>query len=100
MGMGMGTTSTNMARIATTPRTSMAARATITTMTMSRASSSPRSARSSPPPSPQHGGPGHHHHDDDVKSFVFRSERPFDPARLEDFLGAMVNVYGPRMLRY
>jgi G3E family GTPase len=35
-----------------------------------------------------------------VKSFVFRSERAFDPARLEDFLGAIVNVYGPRMLRY
>lgn len=44
--------------------------------------------------------PHHHHHDDDVKSFVFRSERPFDPARLEDFLGAIVNIYGPRMLRY
>lgn len=44
--------------------------------------------------------PAHHHHDDDVKSFVFRSERAFDPARLEDFLGAIVNVYGPRMLRY
>ena len=44
---------------------------------------------------------GHHHHiDDDVKSFVFRSDRPFDPARLEDFLGAVVNIYGPRMLRY
>ncbi len=42
----------------------------------------------------------HHHHDDDVKSFVFRSEKPFDPAKLEDFLGAIVNVYGPRMLRY
>jgi len=42
----------------------------------------------------------HHHHDDDVKSFVFRSERAFDPAKLEDFLGAIVNVYGPRMLRY
>ena len=42
----------------------------------------------------------HHHHDDDVKSFVFRSDRPFDPARLEDFLGAIVNIYGPRMLRY
>jgi len=49
-------------------------------------------------PAHQH---GHHHaHDDDVKSFVFRSERAFDPARLEDFLGAVVNVYGPRMLRY
>jgi G3E family GTPase len=35
-----------------------------------------------------------------VKSFVFRSERAFDPAKLEDFLGAIVNIYGPRMLRY
>ena len=44
---------------------------------------------------------GHHHHtDDDVKSFVFRSDRAFDPAKLEDFLGAIVNIYGPRMLRY
>jgi len=42
----------------------------------------------------------HHHHDDDVKSFVFRSDKAFDPAKLEDFLGAIVNVYGPRMLRY
>ena len=47
------------------------------------------------------GGPGHHHHhDDDVKSFAFRSDRAFDAARLEDFLGAIVNIYGPRMLRY
>jgi G3E family GTPase len=44
--------------------------------------------------------PHHHAHDDDVKSFVFRSERPFDPMKLEDFLGAIVNIYGPRMLRY
>ena len=49
-------------------------------------------------PSHQHGR--HHHHDDDVKSFVYRAERAFDPARLEDFLGAIVNIYGPRMLRY
>ena len=41
-----------------------------------------------------------HHHNDDVKSFVFRSARAFDPAKLEDFLGAIVNIYGPRMLRY
>ena len=47
-----------------------------------------------------HGHAHHHHHDDDVKSFVFCSERAFDPAKLEDFLGAMVNIYGPRMLRY
>ena len=46
-------------------------------------------------------GPGHHHaHDDDVKSFVFRSDKAFSPAKLEDFLGAIVNIYGPRMLRY
>jgi G3E family GTPase len=52
---------------------------------------------------PSHAAEGHghhHHHDDDVKSFVFRSERPFDPAKLEDFLGAIVNIYGPKMLRY
>jgi len=51
-------------------------------------------------PSHQHGHGHHHHHDDDVKSFVFKTERPLDPAKLEDFLGAMVNIYGPRMLRY
>jgi G3E family GTPase len=46
-------------------------------------------------------GPGHHHHhDDDVKSFVYKSMRQFDPAKLEDFLGAIVNIYGPKMLRY
>ena len=47
-----------------------------------------------------HDGARHHHHDDDVKSFVFKSDRAFDPAKLEDFLGAIVNIYGPRMLRY
>jgi G3E family GTPase len=52
-------------------------------------------------PSHAQGGHGHHHHyDDDVKSFVFKTDRPLDPAKLEDFLGAVVNVYGPRMLRY
>ena len=44
--------------------------------------------------------PHHHAHDDDVKSFVFRSERAFAPAKLEDFLGSIVQVYGPKMLRY
>ncbi len=51
-------------------------------------------------PAHAHGGGHHHHHDDDVKSFVFRSDRPFDAAKLEDFLSAIVNIYGPRMLRY
>ncbi len=44
--------------------------------------------------------PHHHAHDDDVKSFVFRSRKAFNPAKLEDFLGAIVQVYGPKMLRY
>jgi len=49
----------------------------------------------------EHCDHGHHHaHDDDVKSFVFRSDRAFNPAKLEDFLGAIVQVYGPKMLRY
>jgi G3E family GTPase len=48
---------------------------------------------------------GHHdhhhaHHTDDIAAFVFKSERPFDPAKLDEFLGGLVDVYGPRMLRY
>jgi len=48
---------------------------------------------------------GHHdhhhaHHADDIAAFVFKSERPFDPAKLDEFLGGLVDVYGPRMLRY
>ena len=44
--------------------------------------------------------PHHHAHDDDVKSFVYRADKPFDAAKLEDFLGAIVQVYGPKLLRY
>jgi G3E family GTPase len=44
--------------------------------------------------------PHHHRHDDDVKSFVFRSHKAFNPAKLEDFLGSIVQIYGPKMLRY
>ncbi|MBI3367964.1 MAG: GTP-binding protein [Burkholderiales bacterium] len=44
--------------------------------------------------------PHHHQHDDDVKSFVFRADKPFSAAKLEDFLGSIVQVYGPKMLRY
>ena len=44
--------------------------------------------------------PHHHAHDDDVKSFAFKSDKPFSPTKLEDFLGAIVQVYGPKMLRY
>ncbi|HHW2186899.1 TPA: CobW family GTP-binding protein [Pseudomonas aeruginosa] len=41
-----------------------------------------------------------HEHDDDVTSFVFREDRPLDLQRIEDFLGAMVQVYGPQLMRY
>ena len=44
--------------------------------------------------------PHHHAYDDDVKSFVFRSEKAFHAAKLEDFLGSIVQVYGPKLLRY
>jgi len=44
---------------------------------------------------------GHqHHHDDHITSFVFRAERAFDGTRLQDFLGAIVRLYGVDMLRY
>ena len=42
----------------------------------------------------------HHQHDDEIGAFVFRSNKPFDPARLEEFLGGVVQVYGPDLLRY
>jgi G3E family GTPase len=41
-----------------------------------------------------------HEHDEAVSSFVFKSDKPFDAAKLEDFLGGLVQVYGPDMLRY
>ena len=45
-------------------------------------------------------GHHHHHHDDAIKAFVFESTRPFDPAKLEEYLGALTQVYGQDMLRY
>ncbi|HEX4598488.1 MAG TPA: GTP-binding protein [Burkholderiaceae bacterium] len=39
-------------------------------------------------------------HDDAVQAFVFRSRRPFAPARLEEYLGALTQVYGQDLLRY
>ncbi len=42
----------------------------------------------------------HHHHLDEIAAFVFKSERPFDVAKLDEFLGGLVQVYGPTMLRY
>jgi G3E family GTPase len=42
----------------------------------------------------------HAHHSDDIAAFVFKSARAFDPARLDEFLNGLVQVFGPRMLRY
>jgi G3E family GTPase len=42
----------------------------------------------------------HHAHLDDIAAFVFRSDRPFHVAKLDEFLGSLIQVYGPRMLRY
>ncbi|NGM85937.1 GTP-binding protein [Parapusillimonas sp. SGNA-6] len=42
----------------------------------------------------------HAHHDDEIGAFVFRSNKAFDPERLEEFLGGIVQVYGPDLLRY
>jgi len=42
----------------------------------------------------------HHHHDDEIGAFAFHAQRPFDPERLEEFLGSIVQVYGPDLLRY
>jgi G3E family GTPase len=47
---------------------------------------------------------GHQHakpaHNDNIGAFVFKSDKPFDPERLEEFLGGVVQVYGPDLLRY
>jgi len=42
----------------------------------------------------------HHEHSDEVESFVFRSDKPFDGQKLEQFLSGMIQVYGPDLLRY
>ncbi|HTQ76833.1 MAG TPA: GTP-binding protein [Burkholderiales bacterium] len=41
-----------------------------------------------------------HDHHDQVASFVFRTERPFNGDKLEQFLSGMIQVYGPDLLRY
>ncbi|MFM9968549.1 MAG: CobW family GTP-binding protein [Burkholderiales bacterium] len=41
-----------------------------------------------------------HEHAEHVRSFVFRSDRPFDGVKLEEFLSGLTQVYGPDMLRY
>jgi G3E family GTPase len=45
-------------------------------------------------------GLSHRHYHDDVKSFVFRSDRPFHGVRFGQFMNAMINSLGPQLLRY
>ncbi|MFZ6847998.1 CobW family GTP-binding protein [Undibacterium sp. RuRC25W] len=48
----------------------------------------------------QHHNHHHSHHTDDIAAFVFKSARPFNTGQLDEFLGGLVQVFGPRMLRY
>ncbi|MEO7403328.1 MAG: GTP-binding protein [Burkholderiales bacterium] len=41
-----------------------------------------------------------HEHAESVSSFVFRSDRPFDGVKLEEFLSSIIQVYGADLLRY
>jgi len=42
----------------------------------------------------------HHEHHDEVASFVFRSKKPFDGQKLENFLSGIIQMHGPDLLRY
>jgi len=41
-----------------------------------------------------------HEHSREISSFLFRSERPFDGVRLEEFLSGLIQAHGKDMLRY
>jgi G3E family GTPase len=41
-----------------------------------------------------------HEHDDRVRSFVFRSEAPFDQQKLQDFFRDAIQRHGANMMRY
>lgn len=42
----------------------------------------------------------HSHHSDDIAAFVFKSQRPFNTAKLDHLLAGLIDVFGPSMLRY
>jgi G3E family GTPase len=41
-----------------------------------------------------------HEHDDRVRSFVFRSNAPFDPQKLQDFFRSAIQKHGTNLMRY
>ena len=42
----------------------------------------------------------HHHHNDDIHSFIYETDRPFDPMKLERYIASLTSVYGQDVLRY
>lgn len=42
----------------------------------------------------------HHHHNDDIHTFVYETDKPFDPVKLERYIMSLTSVYGPDLLRY
>lgn len=46
-----------------------------------------------------HHGHAHHRHDQ-IAAFAFTSERAFDSLKLDEFLGQIIQVFGPQLLRY
>ena len=42
----------------------------------------------------------HHQHNDDIHSYIYESDRPFDPMKLERYIASLTSVYGQDMLRY
>ncbi|PRC94446.1 CobW family GTP-binding protein [Solimicrobium silvestre] len=41
-----------------------------------------------------------HQHLDDISAFVFKSQRPFNTALLDEYLSGIITAFGPQMLRY
>ena len=41
-----------------------------------------------------------HYHNDDIHTFVYETETPFDPQKLDRYIGSLTAVYGQDMLRY
>ena len=42
----------------------------------------------------------HHHHNDDIHTFVYETDKPFDPVKFERYIMSLTSVYGPDLLRY
>ena len=45
-------------------------------------------------------GAHRHHHSDEIGSFLYESDKPFDPQRFEHYFMSLLSVYGTDLLRY